>query len=120
LRTIVLVVLVLIAIASAAVIGVRAYQIYDLAASITDEELDFSEVDVKVTAAGESLDIATFIPLVQAFAGTSFTLEGTTSPPSETAVSTSGFSFALTGPLLQNGWAFSQVYDDGNTATALI
>jgi hypothetical protein len=48
LRTIFLVVLIFIAIASVTIVGVRASQIYSLAAS-SEGGLDFSEASVKVT-----------------------------------------------------------------------
>ncbi len=117
-RAIALVVLILIATASVAIVGVRASQIYSLAVSSTDG-FDVSEADVKVT--GEFPSAITFMPVVQAFAGASFGLEGTTSLPPQTAsVSTAGFDFGLTDSLLEEGWAFSQVYEDENISTALI
>ena len=119
LRAIALAVLVLIAAASVAVVGVRASQIYSLAVSSTDG-FDVSEADVKVTGTGKFLSAITFMPMIQAFAGTSFDWEGMTSPPQETSVDIPGIGFELTDPLLENGWAFSQVYDDENISTVLI
>ncbi len=120
LKTVVLVVLILISIASMAVIGVRASQIYSLAAASRDG-LDLSEVSVKVTGTGGSFYVANFLPLAQAFAGGNFSLEGATSlPPGTTFVSIFGKSISLPPYLGERGWAFSQVYSDENTFATLM
>ena len=118
-RTIAMVVLVLIAVAMMAIVGVRAAQIYSLAVDSTDG-FDVDEAEVKVGGAGEFLGAITFLPLAQVFAGTSFDWEGMASPPQNTSVDIPGIGFDLTDDLLRHGWVISLAYSDENISTVLL
>jgi hypothetical protein len=119
-KNIILIGLVIVAVALAAVFGVLIQQVCSMA-SDEEWEMDFTDANIEVTGLEEFFDVATYMPLVQAFTGTSLNLEGTTSLPEDTtSVSTPDIELELTEHLKEGGWNFSEIYEADSTSVVLI
>jgi hypothetical protein len=120
LKSIVIIALIIVVVALLAVFGILVQRICSLA---TDKEweMDFTDASITVSGLDEFFDVATYMPLVQAFTGTSLNLEGATTLPEETtSVSTPDIDLELTEPLIDEGWSFSETYEDESTSVILI
>ena len=119
-KNIILIGLVIVAVALAAVVGVLIQQVCSIA---SDEgwEMDFTDANIEVAGLEEFFDVATYMPLVQAFTGTSLNLEGSTSLPEDTtSVSTPDIEIELTEPLKEEGWNFVEIYEADSISVVLI